>query len=368
MLDDCCGGGGPAWPGPAPTVWPCANDTGTNVSLEHVDTPSMQWEGMADASTILHGEPAFSPPDNRALVTLVESRNRLQRSHHGFPSDCFATGANCHQAFDLAVVQNWRYHAKMLEFSYNNDPTAGKYLQTFCPCLTRGVWIPNTDSDTPGTMFAETADWNIVYISGTSTDWQKMGQGLSGVVGPTAGDGFGTLPFWYLNYFRIHLRLIAQGLTSKKNWFIAGHSYGGALACILAAVVQRADAERKVKLFTCGSPSPGDQRLIDLLHPVDQVHLQNIGDPVCSLPPYGLLLDNVAWLLPGPLQLAWSQYSQLRSRVNISETGVRTAVNEGSIDYSGLLTIVAAAVAGTWPAEPLEHRASVYYARCSIVQ
>jgi len=368
MPDDCCGGGGPAWPGPAPTVWPCENFTGTTTPLPDVLTPSMSWEGMADASTIIEGEPAFSPPEDPALITLVEVRNRLQRSHYGFPNGCFDRAANCHQAFDLAVPQNWRYHAKMLELSYGENPVAGEYLQTFCPCLTRGKWTPNTDSDTPGTMLAYTDDYTIVYISGTSTYQQRALQGASSLLGPSAGDGFGTLAFWNTNAVAIASRILAQNIAVRPNWFIAGHSYGAALASILAGIVQRANPTYNVNLFTCGSPCPGDSRLKAMLDPVNQVHLQNIGDIVCSTPPTGGPLQTLLWLLSNPYRLAWGLWEPHKARVNISPTGVRTAVNEGSIEYGELSTLVNAIVSGLDIAPCPQHAASVYYARCEVIQ
>lgn len=368
-IDDCCGEGGPAWPGPAPTVWPATDYTGTTSPLPDVETPSMQWEGIEDASTILAGEPAFTPPDNPALVTLVEVRNQLARLHHGFPQGCFDTPANCHQAFNLEVIENWRYHAKMLELSYLDNPLAGKYLQTFCPCLTAGVWTPNDDTNTPGTMLAYTPEWTLVYISGTTSNWQKVWQGCTSVAGPIFGDGFGTVNFWDTQWRRIVQRINNQLIPARNKWFIAGHSYGAALACILAAVVKRADPTRTVNLFTAGCPSPGDQRLHDLLEPVNQVHLQNVGDPVCSMPPAGLTFWNIFASCNLLLRLPWQAWVPNRGRVNLSQTGERTAVNEGAVEFNTLLSVVNALSPIEIPAADYPaHAASVYYARASIVQ
>lgn len=369
-MDDCCGGGGPASPIPNPglSVWPPTDYTGTVPFIPGVETPLMFWQGMADASTILGGDPAFSPDDDPALVTLVDVRNLPYRRHRGFPQACFSGPADCHQVFDLAIPQNWQFHCKMLEYSYNPLPIMGQYLQTICPCLNRGRFVPNSDAATPGSFMADTNDWTLIYISGTDNFQQKALQGASSVLGPIAGDNYGTLLFWYTNFQRIARRIIDQEIAIRPNWFIAGHSYGGALASILAAVVKRADPSRNVNLFTIGCPCPGDARLYEMLSTVNQVNLQNTGDPVCSMPPAGANLQAVWSLLTVPLRNTWQVWFPPQRRVNISPTGVRTNINEGAVEFGTLQTLVNAIVDGVPPADYPAHQASVYYARASVVQ
>jgi len=368
MPDDCCGGA-PVYPYPTdvPAEWPCENYTGTTVPIPDVEVPAMAWEGFADASTILSGEITWSPPDDPATVTLCEIRPPRARQHVGFPDKCFDAPPDGSQKLDVNIRRNWRHHARMLWLSYVEPETQGPYLQSFLPNVTRGWMEPNGDSTIPGTYLAYNEDWNIVYISGTTTFQQRALQAALAVGGPENFGDYSTLPFWQVNLKGVVDRILETEMPLRTKWFIAGHSYGAALACLLAATLKIAVAEREITLFTEGSPCPGDHRLQALLYDMTQVHLQNIADPVCSMPPKGFLYDMVQWVLTPDLRNAWGNWEPSRNRANLAADGSYTWADAGSVEFNTLLTLCNLIATGGFIADFAAHGSEVYLDRCVLI-
>jgi hypothetical protein len=65
-----------------------------------------------------------------------------------------------------------------------------------------------------------------------------------------------------------------------------GHSYGGAIAHVLAAGWHQFQPNLTVQLYTQGSPRVGDVRLAAVLDNIDKLRVMNFGDPVCFFPPH----------------------------------------------------------------------------------
>lgn len=369
MADDCCGGA-PVFPYPTelPTaVWPCDNYMGTSEPIPNVETPLMSWEGFADASTILGGAVSWSPPENPATVTLVEIRPPRERQHVAWPDACFDAPPDCHQKLDLTIARNWRYHAHMLWLSYEEPATQGNFLQSFLPCPVLAQVIPNDESDTPGTCIAVTDEWNIVYISGTTTYWQKVVQGATSGAGPFDVGDFSTLPAWFAAATVVRDRILATGQPIRDKWFFAGHSYGSAIASILAAVVKIGFPEREVRLFTEGAPCPGDNRLRAILEPLQQIHLQNVGDPVCSLPPNGHLFDILSWIMTEDMRNAWRLWFPHNRRTAVAADGSYAAVNEVAVEFTTLQTLVQIIAEEAGIPNYDAHGAGVYADRCFLI-
>lgn len=368
MADDCCGGA-PVHPFPTgfSAVWPCENYTGTVEPIPDVDAPLMAWEGFADASTILAGEISWSPPENPATVTLVEIRPPRQRRHRAFPDACFNAPPDCHQKLDLTIARNWRYHSHMLWLSYEEPETQGPFLQSFLPCGVQAQVIENDEFDIPGTCIAVTDEWNLVYISGTTNFQQKALQGSVAASGPINFGDFSTNGQWFAAAESIVARIVGTGFPFRNNWFFAGHSYGSAVASVIAASMRLAYPERRIVLFTEGAPCPGDLRLKNILAPLEQVHLQNIGDPVCSMPPNGLLYDLVSWVLTDDLRTAWRSWHPHNRRFSLAADGSYVPINEGVVEFQTLLTLTQIlAEAGEVPTYDA-HGSGVYLDRCLLI-
>lgn len=364
---DCCGGA-PVTPFPiAVTTWPPDNYMGTIVPIPGVETPLMSWSGFADASTILAGEISWSPPENPATVTLVEIRPPRERRHVAWPDACFDAPPDCHQKLDLSIARNWRYHAHMLWLSYEEPATQGPFLQSFLPCPVQAQVIENDESDVPGTCIAFTDDWNLVYISGTTNYWQKVLQGATSTVGPINFGDFSTLGQWFAAATAIRDRILATGFPIRDKWFIAGHSYGSAIASILAAVIKIGFPEREVRLFTAGAPCPGDHRLRTVLEPLQQIHLQNVGDPVCSMPPNGLNYDLLSWILTEDLRTAWRLWHPHNRRTAVAADGSYRAINEGAVEFGTLQALTQIIADGLAIPNYDVHAAGVYLDRCLLI-
>jgi pimeloyl-ACP methyl ester carboxylesterase len=70
-------------------------------------------------------------------------------------------------------------------------------------------------------------------------------------------------------------------------YYLAGHSYGGAVAQCLAARLRISPNYREVRCFSYGSPRPGGEGLQNRLRLLENVRFFNDNDPVRFMPPHG---------------------------------------------------------------------------------
>jgi hypothetical protein len=79
--------------------------------------------------------------------------------------------------------------------------------------------------------------------------------------------------------------LVADGYMGNVPIMLAGHSYGGAVALIIAARLRFSSSTVQIRYLTYGCPKIGDERLIRLLQLCEGFDIANDGDVVTILPP-----------------------------------------------------------------------------------
>lgn len=84
----------------------------------------------------------------------------------------------------------------------------------------------------------------------------------------------------------------------RANWFLAGHSYGGAVCEAFAAIAKFRDDANIVGICTFGSPRPGTVMLQDRLQGVPIRRWFNDTDPVPNVPPHTLEAPLLHYVLP----------------------------------------------------------------------
>jgi hypothetical protein len=121
--------------------------------------------------------------------------------------------------------------------------------------------------------------------------------------------------------FREVVQLAAMG---PRDWCIVGHSYGGALALVLACLVADAGFASSVQVCTFGSPRPGDTSLsLRLLSFTVRRYMGN-DDPVCRFPPTRAEAPVLTLSSGFAAASAWSQYAQPQGGVVLDQEGKAT--------------------------------------------
>lgn len=372
-MSDCCGGGGPAWPIGVPGEWPCEHFVGTIEPLPEFDYEAFSWEGLANASTVLGGSPTFTSDERPATVILTEVFPPRLDVPLAWPAACFESTVGCHEWLDIWNPQTWGWHALIMQYTYDDPGLGTAVLQGNMPCLRHTWWWPNEDDSLiPGAIIGFSDEWNILYCSGSSTNWQLAFQGVSSLVGPEDIGGMGTLDTWAvaLDQFteRINDTIEERGMPVRNKWFFCGHSYGGAIACLLAAQMKLAFPEREISLITFGCPCPGDIRVRNILKTVRQVHIQNIGDVVSSLPPNGVNLLELGAFFSTDWMTRWARWWPPDSRVYLAEDGTYTMGGNPPADVFFWSPILIFATEGLGTLDTSAHLMPAYIERLALMQ
>jgi len=157
-------------------------------------------------------------------------------------------------------------------------------------------------------------------------------------------------------------RLADAGVDETKPLFLAGHSYGGAIALVTAARLHHGIPSRKIRYMTFGSPKPGNAALADILRGLGGINLVNDQDWVSVLPPDIPLSFPVSVILSNPF-LTYRAWDKPGAQVLLGEDGTLTPDANPLMDTATLLPMVERALASLPQLPILAHGVDVYYDR-----
>lgn len=237
--------------------------------------------------------------------------------------------------------------AQLLSWLYDHPDSIAAFFAAWLGPLASVTTVPNDATVFPGSTIIVTPAWTQVVISGTSNPQQLALQVMQGANSYRNYGAYGTLEL-YNNAATVILgRMVAAGVTLDRPLILAGHSYGGAVAALVAARVRLGNPDASIQLLTFGSPSPGDTRLIAILdRQIQQIHLANDGDPVPGLPPAPSDLANLAALLPGALLTLWGRFSGLHGRQVQASDGTLSPWEGSPLTWAFLVDAVARILVG----------------------
>lgn len=213
--------------------------------------------------------------------------------------------------------------AEAIELLYDTtdgaDVTAK--VQTFYPELA-GTFLAGTILAPPAWIGIGGATV-LVLSAGTDTIDQWISQILDASIVPLDYGDFGTLSIWYAAAARIFDKLLDLSAPDDGQFVACGHSYGGAVACVCAALTKRTEPERDVRLLTLGCPKPGDLRLRELLSPTVAIHLRAAGDPIACIPPSNFVFQSLLAPISANQLASWIRYSETTPSYRLQENGER---------------------------------------------
>lgn len=120
----------------------------------------------------------------------------------------------------------------------------------------------------------------------------------------------------------------------RGNWYLAGHSYGGAFCEAFAAIARFRDNANIIGISTFGSPRPGWERLQERLQAFPIRRWYNDTDPVPNVPPHTPEAPLLHFFLPNQLAQGMNHQVQPVGGRRISPDGTVTLTEEQSLPLS----------------------------------
>jgi len=212
-----------------------------------------------------------------------------ENTYNGFPVQCFlAIDPDIRPFIEsenviTCVIQ--RLFARVIEFQYADaTQRIDDLIHAFF-----GVNVVIThhaeNGVFPSCVTIKSPGWSIVSLDGTRNFTQLAFQAMDSLAGPTDQGNYGTMETWLNASMMISRYMRDDELPTDTPIMLAGHSYGGAVACVLAVRLRNEQPTRRINLLTFGCPKPGDQRMINILATCNQFHLANFDDIVTVVPP-----------------------------------------------------------------------------------
>jgi pimeloyl-ACP methyl ester carboxylesterase len=291
---------------------------------------------VGSSACLSEGEPTYPPESGRNF-------------YGGWVERCFESNRPMHDNpppnFDILDRANQITYASILALLYVDPASAALVAQAFLGPTATITMVPNGASTVPGSIIGVRPDFTVVWISGTTTPEQAALQVLYApfliqFLGP-----WSTSPFWFLASLAIESRIDAAGVFPILPIVLVGHSYGGAIANILAARYRFGRALRRVQSLTFGAPKSGDLSFQLVMQTVTSVQMQNVGDPVCSLPPGLIELLPLIPLFPLVFTSAYAQYASNPGAWQLANDGSISGGNGGFLAFDLLSGIISKAVA-----------------------
>jgi len=325
----------------AKTTW----DNGTPPAV----VPASRIVGSAECLRDGEKSSDAAPPD-----TLVD----------GYPALCYTALPDYSDLWHMASTFNscslQRFYAKVIELSYDDNVAA--IVELFSEFLgpTVTTRFHPAEGLFTGVVTVVHPDFSIVVIDGTRDFQQLATQVFLTKVGPTDFGAWGTLPLWMQSAQRANVFLTADGADPTKPVMLSGHSYGASTAANLAALFRRGNPNRIIRMLTFGCPKIGDQRMIDVIDVIPQMHLANDTDLVTVVPPDGTTLSTLIPAIGIPVFLLWNDWRRPPNQVRLDRDGSLHRNDPPIIDTLTLLAMLESIVATGGIAEIPGHRITLY--------
>ena len=269
----------------------------------------------------------------------------------GYPLECWVPLPTPTQPPAINTLRNFlrassynscsvqRLWARIIDWQYANSATQiTDTLTTFIeePAT---IKVHPANGNLPGIVTVVTANWAIACLDGTRNFTQLATQGWQGIEPPKLVSWFRSLQLWYDASQYLYDTLDADGVTDARPIFLVGHSYGGAVASIMAARFRFPSATRIIKFLTFGCPKIGNQILVDTLATCDGLSIKNDNDPVTIIPPNLHVLGPLRGLFDDDDVIAMTTWQAPPSGIVQYGDGGLSRMDEPQADFGVLLSM-----------------------------
>ena len=218
----------------------------------------------------------------------------------------------------------------------------------------------------PAITFVATAQYAIMFVTGTTNFQQLAAQALEGLAGPEDLGVVSTMRIWFDLASYIARRLSEAGIGANVPLILVGHSYGAAGCAVAAIRARQANPTRKIFLLTFGMPKPSNNAGMRVLDTVTYLHVFNRGDVVMQVP---LSAEQCSWfpaLITFFLSLKWAAWKEAPEYLIQEPDGAKQIGNLPSLAADILAPIVVDAVGGQPLRRVLSHQTEEYIRRCCL--
>jgi pimeloyl-ACP methyl ester carboxylesterase len=198
--------------------------------------------------------------------------------------------------------------AQALDWCYSDSTgqAAADYLRSELPLadvrgLPRGQILPT------GFIFKQDGK-TVIGVSGTTTGSQLVNQVTGFSLPPVTVHGITTTGYYHqaVDALMATVHQVFPGTIMEV--LLCGHSYGGAVVEVLAAMLKADGHEWPVSYMTFGAPRAGWQNLVDALVTAEGRRYVNELDPITMLPPKFTEAPSAVLAAGGVVAALWNQY------------------------------------------------------------
>lgn len=246
------------------------------------------------------------------------------------PSPCRCYPLAC---YGLATIGQYDFQccgtvlqfAKILNATYIDGGLAQTLAKNFFGLDWSFGYDAQAGAETPATLIGWNAKGTVaVFVTGTTTPQQLALQVLYAAYGLLDYGLYSTFDFWQRNAQIVLDRIAGAVPLPVREIYLCGHSYGAAIAQLVAAMLRPGNPDLSINILTFGMPCVGDDRINRILGKAYYVHYRNLGDPVPGLPPRGSDLVTMASLI---LPINLPKYDVL------APANGGTILEDGGIEY-----------------------------------
>lgn len=278
----------------------------------------------------------------------------------GFPAACYRSqpGLPTYQPFqfsDITQPREWLRWALLVQKVYLDLPDAEDELQAYLGSTAGVTGFGSAGDLVPKCIVGVLPTYTVCVIEGTTNALQAVNYSLTTFTGQVSYAGFGTNRTWLTAANIISDRIEAALPNPDGRILLVGHSYGGALAALLAGRMRYYNPARQIDCLTIGSAIPGNRDLANLIDDCNNVRLSCDGDPVPSLPPDPARFPVLYGLVGAAVLAGWGFYDQPHGQRRLGVNGEVFLDEESTLDYVYLYEAVAAAIGGSPITPPFAH-------------
>jgi hypothetical protein len=207
----------------------------------------------------------------------------------GLPRSCYRTTLDgCfsyRESLDVSRRSTWCLVGNLIFQLYIQAAFIEEFLRANVPGIDEVIIDDDPDNSPPQYIMWKGSCGRGMVLAGTTNFQQAALQAFYGSQGPTGVGRFYTSRFWWDQAMEVKAIFEDFAGPHRKHTFLAGHSYGGAVAGLIGANETTVTNRDDYSLLTLGAPRFGNGQVYRYLSPTESVFLQNVGDPVPSFPP-----------------------------------------------------------------------------------